>query len=402
MSINMNDSAAPYDLKNSVKTDLLAPWTYESEEFFKLEIETLFKPNWLFAGHISDLTKAGDFVTFDAFNERVVIIRNKTGAINAFHNVCRHRAGRVVKDSQGNCPGAMVCPFHGWSYSLDGKLQGVPAVGTFENLNKAEIGLAAVELEIWMGFIFIRLISGGESLAQMMAPVAEEVSQYQPEQLQPLDAVESEVKPYNWKAIHDIDNEGYHVPIGHPSLHQLYGQDYVDTIEDGIMVSRGTISSRPARNWSVRHYQKLLPNFEHLPESKQKTWYYVQHFPNLIFAFYPDMMEIYMTIPQSPTTTLYVSRSFALPDNRREVRAARFLNKRINQETADEDDSFVGWLQEGMKSSAWTPPHLSSLEHGVRHYHHRIQAQLPVARLAQQPLHTNLADINRQLIDDNI
>lgn len=397
----MSDSQLNHIIKNSDKSDLLAPWTYESEEFFKLEVENLFKPNWLLAGHVSDLTKTGDFVTFDAFNERVVIVRNKTGVIHAFHNVCRHRAGRVVKESQGNCPGAMVCPFHGWSYSLDGKLQGVPAAGTFENLNKSEIGLEPVELEIWMGFIFIRFVGGGDSLAQIMAPVAVEVSQYQPEKLEALDATVTELKTFNWKAIHDIDNEGYHVPVGHPSLYQLYGQDYVDTIENGLMVSRGTINSKPARNWSVRNYQKLLPEFEHLPEEKQKTWYYVQHFPNLIFAFYPDMMEIYMTIPQSPATTLYVSRTFALPDSRREVRAARFLNKRINQETADEDDSFVGWLQEGMKSSAWTPAHLSTLEHGVRYYHHKIQAQIPVAKLAVQPTHKNLADINQQLREEN-
>ena len=71
--------------------------------------------------------------------------------------------------------------------------------------------------------------------------------------------------------IHDIDNEGYHVPIGHPSLQQLYGQNYQDRIEHGISVSYGYINEKPGKLWSVRNYQKILPEFEHLPAGNQKT-----------------------------------------------------------------------------------------------------------------------------------
>lgn len=378
-------------------SDLLAPWTYQSQEFFNLEVEHLFKVNWLLVGHISDISEPGDYLTFDAFDEQIVVIRDQSNGINAFHNVCRHRGGRIAAGKSGHCPRAMICPFHGWSYSLEGKLKGVPALATFENFDKKSIALKSVELEVWMGFIFVRLQSGGPALRAQLAPIAHEVKPYLPEQLQPLYESTEEHKPFNWKTIHDIDNEGYHVPVGHPSLYQLYGHDYLDTEESGFLVSRGTVSDRPAKAWSVRHYQHLLPEFDHLPADRQKLWFYFQLFPNLIFGFYPDMMEIYMTLPESPDSTRYLSRTYALPDKRREVRAARYLNVRINNETAKEDDDFVGQLQQAMRSSAWSPPRLSSLEEGVRLYHHRIQSQLPVARLLHAPPEQELAAINESM-----
>ncbi|MEE9335503.1 MAG: aromatic ring-hydroxylating dioxygenase subunit alpha [Granulosicoccaceae bacterium] len=384
-------------MNNLTETDLLAPWTYESQAFLDIEIDTLFKPSWLLVGHECDLPSAGDYLTFEAFKERVLVVRNKAGEINAFHNVCRHRGGRLVIDNAGNCEHALTCPFHGWSYSFDGALRAVPAANTFKDLNKSEISLATVELEIWMGFIFIRFQAGGESLAAMMAPIADEIAQYKPAELQTYAPASVELKPFNWKAIHDIDNEGYHVPVGHPALHQLYGQNYSDANEGGIQVSRGYFNTKEPTLWSVKNYVSLMPKFDHLPADKQHVWYYFLHFPNLIFAFYPDMMEIYMTIPETPTSTRYVSRTFALPDDRREVKAVRYLNTRINNETAEEDDSFVGWLQDGMRSSAWTQPILSELESNVRDYHRKIQSKIPVAKLAENPGTQNLAQINDML-----
>ncbi len=388
-------------MPQSEYSDLLSPWTYSSTEFFKLEVEHLFKPNWQLVGHISDFSKPGDYLTFDAFDEQVLVIQDEAGQLNAFHNVCQHRGGRLASGQSGHCRRAMICPFHGWSYTLDGRLKGVPAASTFTNLDKSTIALKQVEHEIWMGFVFIRLRGGGPSLQSQLAPLQASVEPYLPEQLQPFYAATEERKPFNWKTIHDIDNEGYHVPVGHPSLQQLYGHDYRDTMQDGFMVSTGTVSDKPAKAWSVRHYQRLLPDFDHLPPERQKLWFYFQLFPNLIFGFYPDMMEIYMTLPESPDSTRYLSRTFALPDDRRETRAARYLNVRINSETAEEDDNFVGQLQNAMKSSAWSPPRLSSLEEGVRIYHHQIQAHLPVGRLRQSPPEHNIAVVNEKMLAGN-
>ncbi|MBX2880836.1 MAG: hypothetical protein KTR32_12925, partial [Granulosicoccus sp.] len=286
------------------------------------------------------------------------------------------------------------------AYALDGRLQGVPRIDTFRQLDISAVTLNSVALEIWLGFIFIRFRTpetGARSVAEQMAPVTSDVMPYKPEQLEPLLPASVESKPFNWKTIHDVDNEGYHVPTGHPALHQLYGDHYVDTMKGGVMVSHAQLNSQPARNWSVRHYQSILPAFDHLPESYQKQWYYTQLFPNLVFGFYPDMTEVYMTLPVSPTETRMVSRTYALPDTRRETQAARYLNMRINTLTADEDDKFVSWLESAMRSSAWSPPVLSELESGVRHYHHLIQQQLPITTLANEPDNDKLKHVNAEM-----
>ena len=378
--------------------DLLPPWTYQSPAFLQLEIEHLFKRHWMLVGHESDIREPGSFLTFDAFDEQVLVIRGRDQKINAFHNVCRHRGGRVVADESGRCRGALTCPFHGWSYDFDGKLLNIPSESTFPDIQKDTISLATVEHEVWFGFIFIRLQSGGQSVAEQLKSVEDEVALYKPESLEAISPVSVETKPFNWKCIHDIDNEGYHVPVGHPSLNELYGETYKDTIENGIMVARGDISSKIARNWSVRNYQKLLPEYAHLPKEKQRSWFYLMSYPNLIFGFYPDMMEIYFTLPETVNSTRYISRAYALPDTRREARAARYLNVRINNETVEEDDTYIGYLQQGMKSSAWQEPQLSSLEEGVRYFHHCIQQSLPVGRMRTAPQESAMHDTNQTML----
>ncbi len=357
--------------------ELLPPWTYSDPDFFKKEVVHLFKKTWLLAGHISDLSAPGDFITFNAFGERALIIRDDADKLRGFHNVCRHRGSRVLRHAQGNCKNAIICPFHGWTYNLDGSLKNVPMAHTFSDLKKDKIGLVPLEIDIWNGFIFIRFGGNGASISEQLQPIANKLECYQLDEIKPLAATHTETRPYNWKVVHDIDNEGYHVPIGHPSLQQLYGKNYKDRIEHGITCSYGYLNDEPGSLWSVKHYQDMLPSFAHLPEDKQRLWFYVGLFPNLVFAFYPDMMEVYMTIPKSPTETLFISRIFALPDDRREVKLARYLNQRINRMTDKEDESFVRWIQEGLRSSVFPAGNLSSLEVGVLDFHRKIREAVP-------------------------
>ncbi len=395
----MSDAAITDD------NELLPPWTYHSSEFLQLEIDTLFKSSWLYAGHVSEVPNAGDYITFDAFDERVMIIRNAAGELNAFHNLCRHRGGRILEEKSGHCENAMTCPFHGWRYSLNGELQGVPAARTFPTLIKESVSLAGVQLEVWLGFMFIRLNTkdagkrdnGSTTAATLLAPIKDEVLPYQTESLEPYGDRYDEVVPYNWKVVHDIDNEGYHVPVGHPSLQQLYGHDYRDYVEDGFAKAAGTVSQKPAKLWSVRHYQNLLPAFDHLPESAQRKWLYIQWQPNAVLTFYPEMVEVYMTLPVDTGHTRFISQCYALPDSRREVKAARYLNYRINRITGVEDEQFVSDLSQGLKSSAWQSPILSELEAGVLRFHQYIRSSIPAAALRNAPPPGELLATNQRL-----
>ena len=109
--------------------------------------------------------------------ERALIVRGKDGVVRGFHNLCRHRGSRVVADSQGTCKNALVCPFHGWVYNLDGTLRGAARPRSFPDLDKTEFGLMPLDLEIWMGFIFFRFRKGPQpSVAELMKPVAAELA----------------------------------------------------------------------------------------------------------------------------------------------------------------------------------------------------------------------------------
>ncbi len=109
----------------------LPAWTYHSEEYHALEREHLFLPGWQIVCHVSELAKTGDYVTFEFFGARGVVVRGEDGTLRAFHNSCRHRAHAVVSGERGNCPKAMTCAYHGWSYHLDGRNRSVSAPTPF-------------------------------------------------------------------------------------------------------------------------------------------------------------------------------------------------------------------------------------------------------------------------------
>ena len=388
---------------NLESSDLLPFWTYQDQEFFDLEIETLFKPNWMLVGHVSEIPYAGDYLTFHGFGERALVLRSKNGDVNAFHNICRHR-GSTLLVGQGRCRQSITCPFHGWRYDFDGNLQFVPIKESFPNVDPKHYSLKPVDLEIWHGFIFIRFKSGGQSVRGALKPLEPHIQEYRLEQMQPYQepgnySLENPDKlSVNWKIFHDIDNEGYHVPIGHPSLQQLYGHSYHDTEVEGIPMSLGKFNKRNANLWSVRNYQKLMPEFSHLSDNRQDLWLYFGVFPNLVFGLYPELMEVYMSLPVNLTTTEVINKCYALPDNRKGIKAIRYLNRRINAITSDEDYFYMNSMQEGLSSSAYPQWTLSeTAETGIRAYHHAIQAQLPVAKLRYKPNSGTIAEVNSLL-----
>ena len=206
----------------------LPAWTYNNAELTELEMQQIFLRNWMFVAHVSDLPRPGDYQCFEMANERAVVVRDNDGEIRAFHNVCRHRASRVVAEEKGHCGNAMICPFHGWSYNLDGSLKNVPKANAFPDLDKAQFGLKPLECEVWHGMVFLRFGGDGPAVAELFAEAAQEIGLYRIEDMQPLDEPYQYRFDLDWKAVLDIDNEGYHVPIGHPELFDLVGPRYTD------------------------------------------------------------------------------------------------------------------------------------------------------------------------------
>jgi phenylpropionate dioxygenase-like ring-hydroxylating dioxygenase large terminal subunit len=148
----------------------LPAWIYSDPGFFELEREQVFRQAWQVVCHVNDVPSSGDFHTLEFLNERVVTIRGEDGQVRSFHNVCRHRAARILDGPVGNCGHRLVCPYHAWSYRLDGTLARVPKWQGFEHLDLSHHGLVPVEQEIFLGFVFVRFAPGLPSVAEMMAP----------------------------------------------------------------------------------------------------------------------------------------------------------------------------------------------------------------------------------------
>ncbi|MES1202165.1 MAG: Rieske 2Fe-2S domain-containing protein, partial [Pseudomonadota bacterium] len=113
----------------------LPAWIYTDPRFFELEREKIFRQAWHIVGHINDAPKPGDYVTLDVLGERVVTLRGEDGALRSFHNVCRHRASKLAEEGRGSCGHRLVCPYHAWSYGLDGRFISAPKWQGFTGLN---------------------------------------------------------------------------------------------------------------------------------------------------------------------------------------------------------------------------------------------------------------------------
>ncbi len=378
----------------------LPAWTYHSPAMLELERQELFRKHWQLAGHVSNIASPGEFFTVDVVDERAVVMRGDDGIVRAFHNLCRHRGSRVAAEKQGRCKNALVCPFHGWVYNFDGTLRGAARPQSFGELDKTEYGLKPIETEIWNGFIFIRFMAGPQkSVAELMSAYAPELGDYRLEDIVPTGSFNEVVLPVNWKSVRDVDNEGYHVPMAHPALQDLYGANYFDQpYEGGVSRSLGRFTAYAGRCWSVRNYVKVAREQRWLPEDKRELWGYYGLFPNAVLAVTPETVQFYQEFPLGIGSTLIRGGVYRRTQEDRVQRVARYLAKRIDRATYREDIQLSIWSNESMKSSAFENFHLSDLERGVKSHHDHIRAVLPVATVIERPPEDAMASLNATLL----
>lgn len=362
----------------------LPGWVYHDADFFKVEMERLIRPSWQVVCHVSDIEGAGDWRTLEILGESIIVIRGTDGAVRSFANVCRHRASRLVDGAQG-CAKKLVCPYHGWAYETDGRLSGVPGKSDYSALDMNDLGLISVEQEIWNGFVFIRLVSGGPNVMEMMAPYAAMIAPYKLDELQAIGRVTMRARTVNWKNVADNYSDGLHIPIAHPGLTRLFGRGYGIEAQTHVDRMWGDLVDRPSANLSERAYQKFLPKVDHLPEAQQRHWLYFKLWSNVAFDIYPDQVDFMQFIPVSATQTMIREISYALPDDRREMKAARYLNWRINRQVNEEDTMLIARVQAGMASQYFTPGPLGESEVCLRSFAGKLRDLIPEARMPSPP-----------------
>lgn len=366
----------------------LPAWVYNHPEMTRLELERILKPSWQIACHVSQIPRAGDFVTFELGSDSVIVLRDGAGAIRALRNVCRHRGTRLLEGA-GHCAGRITCPYHGWTYRYDGSLLATPARESFPNLDLREHGLESVRIDVTLGFVWVCLGAEAPPLpSQSWAPLLEELAPYRFEDLQPTQPLFTEEWNVDWKIAMDNYLESYHVPIGHPGLNRMFTPDYED--QRGVAgIARGIswLREAPSPRWSERIYQKYVGEVTaaHLPERERRSWRFYSYLPNHGIDVFPEQIDFFQVLPRGPGKALVRSVSFGMPDERREMRLIRWLGNRINMQVNNEDRWLCERLQRGIADSHYRPGPLSQIETWMLEFHNLLRARIPEVRLAEAP-----------------
>jgi phenylpropionate dioxygenase-like ring-hydroxylating dioxygenase large terminal subunit len=364
----------------------LPAWVYNNAELTRLELERVLKPSWQIVCHVNSIPKAGDYATFDLGGESVLVLRDRDGSIRGFHNVCRHRGARLL-DGSGNCPATITCPYHGWTYRHDGGLIGMPVRESFPGLDRSEHGLKAVRVDLAMNFVWICLAGDPPPVAKVWGQLADELLPYRLQDMVPLGPITEEHWPVDWKLAMDNYLESYHVPIGHPGLFRMFTPDYDD--QKGVPgVARGLswMRDKDSPRWSEGLYQRLIGKAAtHLPEDLRHCWRFYSALPNLGIDVFPDQMDFFQVLPNGPGRCIIRGAVFGLPDERREMRAARYLSSRINTQVNNEDRWLCSRVQRGLASSSYRPGPLSRLEQWMLEFHDLLRERIPEFRLANPP-----------------
>lgn len=363
----------------------LPGWIYTDPEFHQVEIDRIIRPSWQIVCHTSDIPDAGDWRTIDYIGESVIVVRGADLVIRAFTNVCRHRAMRLVEGHAG-CAKKFVCPYHAWAFETDGRLSGVPMKADYPALELDKMGLAPVALEVWRGFIFVRLAQGGfPSVAEMMAPFEDEVAPYRFEDMRCISDTRLRPRALNWKNLGDNYSDNLHIPVAHDGLTRIFGKSYAISAHGWVDKMQGDLVDRPSENFWERFYQAHLPAAPHLPEHLQRRWLYYKLWPNMAFDIYADQIDFMQWIPTGPTTCELREMAYALPDDRREMRLARYANGRINRVVNREDTWLIERVQQGMASHSYGAGPIGRSEVCLRNFARKIRMLIPEARMHRAP-----------------
>lgn len=197
----------------------LPPRAYTCPEFHALEIERIFRREWVSIGHVDEISAPGDYFTTDLVGEEMVAVRGADGIVRVLSNVCRHRCARVT-GGRGNAK-QLVCPYHGWTYSLDGALRGARFMDHSKDFDLADWRLPAIRSEVWHGFIYVNLDDDAPPLAPRLAGLGPLIDHYHPGEMR-FHLGAEEVWDANWKAVTENFSENYHTMQVHTrTLHRI-------------------------------------------------------------------------------------------------------------------------------------------------------------------------------------
>jgi Rieske 2Fe-2S family protein len=282
-----------------------------SEEVFAKEQRRIFSTEWLCVGHQSQLEKAGEYLLAEVAGESLIIVRAQKGQVNGFYNVCRHRGTRLCEGRKGQFPQTIQCPYHAWTYRLDGTLLGAPHMENVDGFAKADHSLYPVGLALWEGFIFVNLGENRVPLAERFSPLERKFSHWNLPKLRSAKTIEYDVRA-NWKLICENYSECYHCPLVHPELAKLTPYDLAENdLFEGPFLG-GFMPITRGNSLTMSGNACALPVGDIKAEDHHRVFYY-SIFPNLLLSLHPDYVMVHQIRPRSSDRTLIVCDWFFHP-----------------------------------------------------------------------------------------
>jgi len=300
-----------------------ASW-YVDPRIFDLERQTVFARTWQMVGSVDQVRNPGEYITCDVADNPLLVIRGNDGVLRAFFNVCRHHAAAVATGSEGQVS-SLRCPYHGWTYSLDGELKGTPDFGGVCNFDRGTMGLCPLEVATWEKWIFVRVVEGGPSLESFLGDGLRKGIQSL--SLAGLKWVERRRYAFecNWKVF--VDNYldgGYHIPHVHRGLHSVLSYpDY--TIENG---HHFCLQTSPINN------ERADSDTGAVRPGDRALYYWI--YPNFMINWYEGMVDTNVVLPRGIDRTEVIF-DFYFADTSDEARERNIASIAVSQGIQDED-----------------------------------------------------------------
>ena len=340
------------------------PAGYFSQRLFDLEQRVVFPRSWVFVGDLSQLRSPGDFVTETIGTEPVMVVRGRDGELRAFVNVCPHRASTLVAGA-GNCGRALVCPYHGWTFHLDGRLAAMPRPGGFvEPVDRGAHGLREVAVDVWLQFVFVNVSCDAPPLHEWLYPAPEQLARHGLETATRVYELDDEVSA-NWKVMMDNAFCDYHLEFVHERTLGRYADP--STLREDVWDYTGRLQSQ----WN----DDLISRTDVLPALAEANAYgsvAFGVFPNWFIAAFPNggcslMWWNPISLDRSRARVWNYS-----PDPDGDHRSDFEMLKAVQAE----DYAICEKVQQGLRSRSYRPGPQHYLELRVRGYQQRLMTML--------------------------
>ncbi|MEW6207278.1 MAG: aromatic ring-hydroxylating dioxygenase subunit alpha [Acidobacteriota bacterium] len=360
MKSSIKEIIESYDASASLAEAWTIPaqW-YTDPRVMDLERRTVFARSWQMVGRADQLQEPGRYITFDLAGEPILVVRGSDRLLRGFFNVCRHHAAAVMTLSEGRANN-LRCPYHGWTYSLEGELKGTPDFAGVCHFDRAANGLVQIETAEWENWVFVRLERDGVSLADFLG--AGLINQMRSLGLENLHWMERRhyTLNCNWKVF--VDNYldgGYHVPHLHKGLDSVL--DYSNyTVENG---ERFCLQSSPvvsdgaeAQTGAVRGGARAL-------------YYWI--YPNLTINWYEGVMDTNLICPRGVDQTEVIF-DFYFADISEQAREHNLESIRVGERIQNEDVAICHSVQRGLSSRGYVAGRLSVRREAGEHLFHRL------------------------------